>query len=300
MRPFIQFNTARRAEASSSFDKDLFKLFNNSCYGKLIEDVRKRRNVVVVKSEIRARRLSIKPQMTSFYILDPEVTLIQSIKRVLTLEKPLACGFQVLETAKYHMMFWWYDILKQKYGEKIKLILSDTDSLLYIVQTEDSYKDLVDMKAVMDLSGYPDVALPDGTRLFDNANKKVVGKMSDEKPNVIICEVVALKPKMYSVKSQAYWFPSTNPYGEEKRAKGVPKVAKKRLTHEDYIEVLRISSTTTTTFRTIRSIRHTNQTLEIKKRALSAYDDKRFILDDGVHTLSYGHYKISTTSFPLL
>ena len=85
----------------------------------------------------------------------------------------------------------------------------------------------------MDLSGYPDVKLPDGTMLYDKTNKKVVGKMSDEKPGEIISQVVALKPKMYSVKTQSYWFPSTDPFGEEKKAKGIPKVAKKRLSHAD-------------------------------------------------------------------
>jgi len=292
MRPFIEFNTARRTEATSKFDKDLFKLFNNSCYGKLIEDVRKRRNVAVIKSEIRAKRLTTKPQFTNFHMIDCEATLLQSVKRVLTLDKPLLCGFQVLKNYKNLMLEWWYDVLKAKYGDKVKLILSDTDSLMYLVETSDSYKDLVEMKDRMDLSGYPDVALPDGTRLFDNTNKKVVGKMSDEKPGEIISEVVALKPKLYSVKTQSYWYPSTDPYGETQKAKGVPKVAKKRLTHADYKEVLEEGSTKSTTFRTIRSKCHTNQTLELKKRALSAFDNKKYILEDGVSCLSYGHYKI--------
>lgn len=294
MKPFIEFNTARRTEVTSTFDKDLFKLFNNSCYGKLIEDVRKQRNVAIVKSELRAKRLTSKPQMTNFHIIDPDVTLIQSVKRVLTLEKPLACGFQVLETAKHHMVHWWYDILKGRYGQDIKLILSDTDSFIYIVKTEDAYKDMVDMKDKMDLSCHPDVTLPDGSRLFDNTNKKVVGKMSDEKPGQIICEVVALKPKMYSVKTQSYWYPSCELYSEEKRAKGVPKVGKRRLTHDDYLQVLLDASTTTTTFRSIRSVGHVNKTLELKKRALSAYDDKKFILNNGIECLSYGHYRLDS------
>ena len=117
--------------------------------------------------------------------------------------------------------------------------------------------------------------------------------MSDEKPGEIISEVVALKPKLYSVKTQSYWFPSTDPYGETQKAKGVPKVAKKRLTHADYKEVLEEGSTKSTTFRTIRSKCHTNQTLELKKRALSAFDNKKYILEDGVSCLSYGHYKIA-------
>ena len=292
MQPFIKFNTARRSEVTSKFDKDLFKLFNNSCYGKLIEDVRKRRNVAVVTSEIRAKRLTTKPQFSNFHMIDSDATLIQSVKRTLTLDKPIACGFQVLESSKHLILEWWYDILKAKYGDKVKLILSDTDSLLYLVETEDSYRDLVGMKDKMDLSGYPDVVLPCGTHLFDNTNKKVVGKMSDERPGEVISEVVALKAKMYSIKTQSYWYPSPT-YGETLTAKGVPKTAKKKLTHANYREILDNVSTSTTTFRTIRSRQHTNKTLEIRKRALSAYDDKKYILANGIDCLSYGHYKIN-------
>ena len=293
MKPFIDFNTAKRADVTSKFDKDLFKLFNNSCYGKLIEDVLKRRNVAVVKSEIRAKRLTTRPQMTNFHMIDPDATLIQSVKRVVDLDKPIACGFQVLETSKHLMMEWWYDVLKAKYGDKVQLILSDTDSLLYIVETPDSYQDLVDMKDKMDLSAYPDVTLPSGSRLYDKTNKKVVGKMSDERPGEIVSEVVALKPKMYSIQTQPYWFPTTNVFNEASRAKGVPGSAKRKLTHSDYQQVLDDCGTSTATFRAIRSVNHVNKTIELKKRALSAQDDKKFILSNGIETLSYGHYNIS-------
>jgi hypothetical protein len=62
---------------------------------------------------------------------------------------------------------------------------------------------------------------------------------------------------------------------------------------------LKTSSTSTTRFRSIRSIKHVNKTLEFKKRALSAFDDKKFILDDGICTLSYGHFKIPLVSAKL-
>ena len=103
---------------------------------------------------------------------------------------------------------------------------------------------------------------------------------------------MALKAKMYSIKTQSYWYPSPT-YGETLIAKGVPKTAKKRLTHANYREILDNVSTSTTTFRTIRSRQHTNKTLEIRKRALSAYDDKKYILANGIDCLSYGHYKIN-------
>ena len=289
MASFIQFNTDRRTEATTPQKKDLFKLMNNCTYGKLIEDIFKYRSVVAVKSVEKAQRMTSKPQVSEFHILDDEVTLIQSVPRVANMNKPIACGFQVLEAAKNHMLYWWYDVLKAKYGSNVTLILSDTDSLMFHVYTEDVYRDLESIKHLMDMSPY---SLRSG--LYDATNKKVIGKMSDEKPDQVISEVVALKSKMYTVKAQGHY--DTPWVGDimntSKTAKGVPKTAKKKITFEDYSNILKTASVNTVTFRSIRGVRRQNQTLELKKRGLSAFDDKKYILEDGEHTLSYGHFRI--------
>lgn len=99
------------------------------------------------------------------------------------------------------MQVWWHEILKSKYGDNIKLILSDTDSLMFQVFTDDVYQDLLGMKDVMDMSPY---SVRSG--LHDATNKKVIGMMSDEKPDQVISEVVALKPKMYAILAQVKYF----------------------------------------------------------------------------------------------
>ena len=105
----------------------------------------------------------------------------------------------VLENAKTIMGDFWYNVLKPLYGQKLKLLLSDTDSFIYAVYTEDSYQDLTKISEYMDLSGY-DFRTPIG-QFFSPQNRKVPGKFSDEKPLEIIKEVVSLKPKMYSFKT---------------------------------------------------------------------------------------------------
>jgi len=246
--------------------------------------------VVAVTSERRAKKLVSKPQVTNFLMLDSELTLVESVKRVALLNKAVASGFQVLEASKHHMQVWWYEVLKVKYGDKIKLILSDTDSLVFKVYTEDVYHDLVDMKELMDMSPY---SIRSG--LHDPTNKKVVGKMSDEMPDRVISEVIALKPKMYAIRAQGHY---ETPFAGDimetsKTAKGVPKAAKKKMNFDDYRHVLETSTVNTVTFKSIRGVKHENQTLEFKKRGLSALDDKRYILPDGINSLSYGHYSIS-------
>ena len=154
MSSYIEFNSLKRQAAKTDFEKDFFKLLNNSVYGKFIESVRKRTNVEVVRDIKRANKLTSKPQFIGFNILDKDVTLVQTTKRKIKLDKPLSSGFMVLENAKYIMYDFWYNTLKPKYGSKIKLLLSDTDSFIYGVYTKDAYKDLHDMRSLMDLSGY--------------------------------------------------------------------------------------------------------------------------------------------------
>ena len=86
-----------------------------------------------------------------------------------------------------------YDYIKIKYGNNSKLLITDTDSLMYEIKTEDVYEDLSNNKEMFDFSNYSTKS-----EYHNNSNKLVVGKMKDETANVGIKEFVRLKPKMYS------------------------------------------------------------------------------------------------------
>ena len=299
LKPYIDFNSDKRQNCSSEFESEFFKLCNNSIYGKTIEDLRKRSRVDIVKEEKEAKRLISRPQFTGFHILDEDITVVQSIKNKIVLNKPIACGFMVLENSKNIMCDCWYSILKPRYGDNIKLLLSDTDSFIYGVYTEDGYQDLFDLREVMDLSGYSKTSIL--APFKDMTNKKVPGKFSDEKPNEIIKEVIALKPKMYSVLTKVLECKNSDSdhvcdvqcfLGHRATAKGVPGSAKKALTHDNYKTVLENSGTTTNSAKTIRADKHKLYTHIVTKRGLSSYDDKKYIMDDGINTCSYGHYKL--------
>ena len=298
--PYINFNSAKRQEAKSDFEKDFFKLANNSIYGKFIESLRNRTNVDIVKDEKTAKRLTSKPQFLGFHVLDEHITVVQSVKRTVTLNKPIACGFIVLENAKYIMGDFWYNVLKPKYDDRIKLILSDTDSFIYGVHTQDGYEDLYGMRELMDLSGY--LKNTPLEKYYDPQNKRVPGKFSDEKPTEVIKEVIALKPKMYSVTTKKLTCRKANNsnhhcnsqcfYGHSVTAKGITKASQKLIRHEDYRHVLTSHSTTMTKTKTIRSFNNKLYSIVVQKRGLSGFDDKKYILNDGIHTISYGHYSL--------
>ena len=153
LNPYIEFNSQKRKESAHiKFKSDFFKLMNNAVYGKTIEDIRKRSKVDIVKDQKQAKKLISKPQFKGFQILSDEVTIVQSAKARIVLNKPIFVGFMVLENAKYIMNHFWYDVLKEKYEDRIKLLLSDTDSFIYSVYTNDAYSDLYDLREYMDLS----------------------------------------------------------------------------------------------------------------------------------------------------
>ena len=93
------------------------------------------------------------------------------------------------------MYDFYYNYLKARYGQNCELIYTDTDSLLLNIQTEDVYKDMKEHSWLYDTSNYPK-----DHPLYDDRNKKVLGKMKDECGGLAIEEVVAVRSKMYSLK----------------------------------------------------------------------------------------------------
>ena len=80
--------------------------------------------------------------------------------------------------------------------------------------------------------------------------------------------------------------------GHSAIAKGISRTAKDKTTHNEYKDVLLSSGTTQSSFQTIRTLHNSLYSVKITKRGLSAYDDKKFILDNKIETLSYGRYKL--------
>ena len=181
------------------------------------------------------------------------------------------------------LMYDFHNYIKQKYEDKAKLLFTDTDSLMYEIQTEDFYKDISkDVKDRFDTSDYPSnhpSGIPSGL------NKKVLGMFKDEVAGKIIDEFLGLRAKLYSYKMFE---------GEEsKKCKGVKKsVVENNISYEDYKNCLLTRKEKLQKMNIIKSHGHVLFTEEINKIALSSKDDKRHILEDGIHTLALGNYRI--------
>ena len=283
LEKYISLNTKLRTEAKNEFEKDFFKLMNNAVFGKTMENIRNRVDIKLVNNKKQAEKLSAKPNYKHCNIFCEDLVAIHMKKTKLDFDKPVYLGMCILDLSKTLMYDFHYNYIKKKYGNKAKLLLTDTDSLMYEIQTEDFYKDIKeDVKNRFDTSGYPPnhpSGIPSGF------NKKVLGMFKDEVNGDIIDEFVGLRAKLYSYKMF---------YGEEsKKCKGVKKsVVKKSITHEDYKRCLTDQKPQLRKMNVIRSYKHDIFTEEVNKVALSANDDKRHILENGIDTLALGHYKI--------
>ena len=282
MKPYIDLNTHLHAQAKNEFEKDFFKLLNNSVFGKTMGNIRKRVNVTLVNSRKKAAKLVSKPNFKKFTIFSEKLGAIEMGKTQIYFNKPVYLGMCILDLSKTLMYDFHYNYIKQKYNERAKLLFTDTDSLAYEIQTSDFYRDISsDVEAMFDTSnfeqGHPS-AIPTGK------NKKVVGMFKDEAGGKIIEEFVGLRAKLYSYKM----FDNKK---EAKKCKGVKQsVVEKTITFDDYKRCLFSGENQYRQMMTIRSRKHNVFTEEINKVALSADDDKRIILPDKVNTLAYGHY----------
>ena len=279
MKSYIDLNTEMRKKAKNEFEKDFYKLMNNSVFGKTMENIRNRVDVRLLKTEKGVTQYIKKPNFKSFKIFSENLIAVHMNKTSMKFNKPIYVGMSILEISKTLMYDFHYNTIKKRYNENSKLLFTDTDSLCYEIKTEDVYKDMMHDKDLYDFSDYTT-----DHPLFDTTNKKVIGKMKDEAGGKIITEFVGLRSKMYCI---------TIDEEDKKRAKGIKKnVVEKTLTIEDYRDALLKKNNVYRTMNIIRSINHDIFSQEINKLALSSYDDKRYVLNDKINTLAYGHYSI--------
>ena len=246
-----------------------------------MENIRNRVDIKLVNNREKAKKLVAKPNLNIFC---KDLVAIHMKKTSLTFNKPVYLGMCILDLSKTIMYEFHYKYIKPKYGDKAKLLFTDTDSLMYEIKTEDFYKDISeDVKDRFDTNDYPPNH-PSGTPT--GCNKKKLGVFKDEVAGRYIEEFVGLRAKLYSYRM----FEGK----ESKMCKGVKKsVVKKSITHEDYKNCLFTGKEQLRKMNVIRSHKHDVYTEEVNKVALSSNDDKRYILKDGINTLAWGHYRIT-------
>ena len=277
MESYIRKNTELRKTASNSFEKDFFKLMNNSVFGKTIENIRKRQNVFVIDNRKKASKLTCRPNFDRLTIFDENLIAVHMKKTEVYFNKPVYVGQAILDLSKTLMFDFYYNYIQKKYKDKAKLLFTDTDSLMYQIYTDDFYKDIItDVLSKFDTSDYP----PDHkSGIPTGVNKKVIGMFKDEVAGKQITHFVGLRPKLYSYKIEED--------KEVRKCKGIKKnVIKKRLDFDDYVECLFSGQKQMRSMKIIRSENHDIYSKEVNKIALSNEDDKREVMFNKIETLA--------------
>ncbi|XP_041376764.1 uncharacterized protein LOC121389230 [Gigantopelta aegis] len=287
MKPYIDFNTQKRKEAKDDFSKDLFKLLFNSVYGKQLQNVRNYQQVELITDEKRLRRYTAKPNFKSVNIFSEHLVAVSMEKVLVTLNQPVSVGFTILEHAKCILYDFHYNVMLREYGDCLKVLMTDTDSLLYqiAVPVGRSLRDPYDFMnaniSLFDTSNYPK-----DHPLHSVERHKAIGVMKDEAGGKIIREFLGLRAKNYSYIVDKILGVTK----EELRAKGIQKTfIRKHLRHEMFKECLFEHKQTMASYHQIRSFHNELYTIKIKKIALTPLDDKRYLLDDGIESKPYGY-----------
>ena len=275
MKTYIDFNTGERAKTTTDFGKDFFKLMNNSVFGKTMENVRRYSNFKLIRPDQRDKYTN-RADFKRFVEFGDNLYGVDRKTTVVNLNKPIYVGQAILDLSKVKMNELHYLVIKKHFGDRAKLLMTDTDSLVYGIASQDVNKELLQFAEYFDFSNFAEEH-----EMYDKSRKAWVGLLKLEEVEEI-SEFVGLRAKCYSMDVE----------GQSKsKSKGVPKsVVKENLKIVQYRNVLFSGVSNYQKVRSIVSHEHRIFAQESTKKSLSAYDDKRWILEDGITTRAYGHF----------
>ena len=277
LKSYIDMNTELRKLAKDDFEKDLFKLMNNTVFEKTMENIRKRRDIKLVTTD-KKNKLVSEPNYHTINYISEDLSISEMNKTRVKMNKPIYLGLSILDISKILMYEFWYDYIKPKYNDKVKLCYMDMDSFIMSIKTNDFYKDTAnDVEKRFDTSNHElNRPLPTGKK------KKVIGLIKAELGGKIITEFDTLRPKTYS-----YLMDDCK---KDKKAKGTKKcVIKRMIKFNDYKNCLLKDKVLLKFQQRFTSKKHDVYTENINKMALSNNDDKRIVLSDKITSYPLGY-----------
>ena len=196
LKPYIEMNTKLRTEAKNDFEKDFFKLMNNSVFGKTMDIGRKHRDIKLVTTDKRRNQLVSEPNYHTTKYFSGNLLATEMKKIKVKMDKIVQLGLSILDISTTPMYEFWYDFIKPKYQENAKLCYMDPHSFIIHIKTEDFYEDIADdVEKWFGTSNYDDdVDRP----LSKGMNKKTIGSFKDELGGKIMKNFFELTAKTYT------------------------------------------------------------------------------------------------------
>ena len=277
LKPYIDFNTEMRTKADNDFEKDFWKLMNNSFYGKTMENISNRCMVELTNKPEDLRRLASRDNLKDIIDFNDNFKAVLLNYKSMYFNKPIYLGMCVLDYSKLVMYKFYYDTI-EKYFPNNEILYSDTDSMVINIYREDFYSDLEKIKDYLDTSNYPK-----DHPLYSVDNKKVIGKFKDELNGKIMTKFIGIRSKVY-----CFEYLDDSVVKFKCLAKGVNKTTKKEFTFEDYDKCLSEKKVTHKAMFNLVHKKHKIYLNELIKIGISPYNDKRYICKDGNDNLPYG------------
>ena len=282
LKECIDMNTKFRQEATNKFEVNLYKLMNNSFFGKTCEDVRKYTDVKIVNEEKVIDKLSKKEQFKRWYIYHENLATVVMERKEVTLNKPRFIGSAILAISKTLMYDFHYNYMMENFAG-CKVLFTDTDSFCYSIPGERDVYGTMRGNEWFDFSNFS----KDHPN-YNITNMMVPGKFKDECPKDTILEFAGLRAKMYAMITQN---------GDEKKtANGVcQRVTSNEIRHGDYKRCLIDDELMYHSMMRIGHTHHQLETVETLKKSLSPYNDKKWIQKNGdeFETYSFGHWRLA-------
>ena len=135
LKPYIDMNTKVRMLGKNNFEKDFFKLMNNTIFGKTMENVRNHRVIQLVTTDKQRYKFASEPNYHSTKYISEDLLVMEMKKTEVKMNKPIYRGQAILDISKTLMYEFWYDYIKPKYNDKARLCYMDTDSFIINIKT---------------------------------------------------------------------------------------------------------------------------------------------------------------------
>lgn len=302
MKSWVDFCTEKRSQSTNDFTKNFWKLLVNSVYGKTIESLNNRKQVKIVSNPKEFTKLVSRPNYDRHIIINKDLTIVLMNPEFVKVDKPYYIGFSILEISKYIMYDFFYNVLRPYFGDDgVDLLYSDTDSLAINIKTTNLLFDLQNLQSNMDFSN-----LNFNHPLFSDENKAQLFKFKEEFGLRPISRLCALKSKVYSFEVACHHTSGVGYNGlclecsntsftgsNINRLKGIQKRTARNIHFSNYLKCLSdFSAQRVKTFQ-ITSKKQKISTNMVSKVSLSAFCDKRFILNCGIHSHPYSNNKNS-------
>lgn len=215
----------------------------------------------------------------SFRILSKNLTAVFLRKKKIVMNRAYSVGFSILELSKLLMYECYYDKICPKLGsQNVEILMSDTDSFIMNIKNHTQKKIFKKIKNIMDFSNFPK-----NNKLYSNKRAKVPGFMKSEVPRHKIQEFIGLKSKVYALRSQ-----NKNEEYIDRKCKGINKARTKKIKLNSYRNCITNMQTVKATMTKIQSKNDIVRTVAQSKICLSSFDDKRFLLQCGKHSIPHG------------